>query len=1063
MDGYSKACRIFEILSAFEESSAECMTEMLVHFSNQQYASGVIQASKFIAHIDVLFAAIDSIESSLARHKSSLGLVHTKEPKQLAKKIVRFFSLLTHTRESTHTPRGEITKDLICLVTGLAHTHKVLIRIALNGALTLEKRFGVTTATEELLDRFLSLGTATSALPTRTQISDIKTDLCPGCRKSVEDACIKYAFNTLRWHAGCFKCKSCRRVLSSSLSDAVCDGITVLCSDCAQTRDGFVEGSVSPLTGFKISRSYERVSQLEQYVFLLRCALKRLCGLLNVRFEDWPQGSEMLVSQRIRNLTLLKESDQSTLARTADNASNRLGSLPLALAGVETAATVDGVRARPYSTLIPIQPATIQPSPNTKRTSSFDEGARFETSPNWEALNIEQGALAVNRRLHNRFATANITIGRSGRDSDRASLHSQNSMRNRAKSFSGSLVSRRLSGRSGGELAKKPDSLNSLSEGAQQQSSIAQRLPTRDAEATRDDDSDEEEEEDLEDDAAAMVSPLNFASDSSHSRRSRPGYSSAATSFEDELSLAALSLDAGKPFEAVNSSIVTNHGPPPVPLEPSPAQQALAKRASQTSAKDPALKDSQKEASRRVADIPVAPSSCNGELRFLSELSALESFMVRQFAVVALHPLISDYFSLNELMELVEMRKMSIWEKMVSSLKGSSKRASRQKSDGTFGVSLELLVDQHGVNSDLAFSPGQVRIPLAVDVCIQALYRSDLESEGVFRKNGNIKRLRQMADIMDGDPSLRTVQWNLAKHNAVQLAALLKKFLRDLPEPLLTFKLHEMFCVSQKLDSASQQKECLHLLLCLLPKPNRDLLEILMFLLIRVAKLSSTNRMDLDNLATVIAPNILYSKSKNPVDDQSPLAISAVRALLEHAEEFCLVPQTLWTRMRQQSTFNEPLQSLPSTFKPYASGTAPANVAGFSKLPLPPAPVQPPSYSSPPISEPNLGRTSVPLTVFNVQSASAPRNALPSIAISSEGSKPAQLPIHPYLQHHSQPNSPFVASPPLTTISPAAMQQQQEQQQQQAAQVGQVGQMHLTQANGLVAQFPTLQAPKNSL
>lgn len=69
----------------------------------------------------------------------------------------------------------------------------------------------------------------------------------------------------------------------------------------------------------------------------------------------------------------------------------------------------------------------------------------------------------------------------------------------------------------------------------------------------------------------------------------------------------------------------------------------------------------------------------------------------------------------------------------------------------------------------------------------------DMSVEGIFRKNGNIRRLKDICDALDRDPT--TV--NLAEENPVQLAALLKKFLRDMPDPLLTFKLHRLFCASQ--------------------------------------------------------------------------------------------------------------------------------------------------------------------------------------------------------------------------------------------------------------------------
>jgi hypothetical protein len=65
--------------------------------------------------------------------------------------------------------------------------------------------------------------------------------------------------------------------------------------------------------------------------------------------------------------------------------------------------------------------------------------------------------------------------------------------------------------------------------------------------------------------------------------------------------------------------------------------------------------------------------------------------------------------------------------------------------------------------------------------------------EGVFRKNGNIRRLKELSDALDKDPS----GVNLVEENPVQLAALLKKFLRELPDPLLTFKMHHLLVTSQ--------------------------------------------------------------------------------------------------------------------------------------------------------------------------------------------------------------------------------------------------------------------------
>lgn len=191
--------------------------------------------------------------------------------------------------------------------------------------------------------------------------------------------------------------------------------------------------------------------------------------------------------------------------------------------------------------------------------------------------------------------------------------------------------------------------------------------------------------------------------------------------------------------------------------------------------------------------------------------------------------------------------------------------------------------------------------------------------EGIFRKNGNIKRLNNVAEALDRDAS----SVSLSDDNPVQLAALLKKFLRDLPDPLMTFKLHKLFCAAQRelflgdlprrpptdptnnglpslldLPDEEERLRCLHLLVAMLPRVNRDTMEVLFVFLKWVASFSHVDeetgsRMDVQNLATVICPSILYSKGTNAMRDDSFVAIQAVKTLIEHQNEFYTVPRDL--------------------------------------------------------------------------------------------------------------------------------------------------------------------------
>ncbi|OAP63252.1 hypothetical protein AYL99_02479 [Fonsecaea erecta] len=283
--------------------------------------------------------------------------------------------------------------------------------------------------------------------------------------------------------------------------------------------------------------------------------------------------------------------------------------------------------------------------------------------------------------------------------------------------------------------------------------------------------------------------------------------------------------------------------------------------------------------------------------RYFSELSALEYFIVRHVAVLSMQPLLEGEYTLEDLLGLIEQRKQTFWGKVSRALRGDA----GVKKKGIFGVPLETLVEREGAESTNGVGPGALRVPAIVDDCVSAMKQMDMSVEGVFRKNGNIKRLKETAEAIDANQTP-----DLNRENPVQVAALLKKFLREMPEPLLTYKLQKLFIISQKIVDDERRRRVLHLTCCLMPKSHRDTMEVLFSFLKWAASFSqvdeeSGSKMDIHNLATVMAPNILYAKEKAPgarlpqvpqVDD-SFLAIEAVNTLIEYNDLFCQVPEDL--------------------------------------------------------------------------------------------------------------------------------------------------------------------------
>ena len=88
----------------------------------------------------------------------------------------------------------------------------------------------------------------------------------------------------------------------------------------------------------------------------------------------------------------------------------------------------------------------------------------------------------------------------------------------------------------------------------------------------------------------------------------------------------------------------------------------------------------------------------------------------------------------------------------------------------------------------------------------------------------------------------------------------------------------------------------MHLAFTLLPDENRDMAELLFIFFCWISSHSGDddpenikpgNRMNLSNMATVITPNILYSK--NITQDESFFANEVVLSILESIQEFIQV------------------------------------------------------------------------------------------------------------------------------------------------------------------------------
>uniref|UniRef100_A0A3P8VQK9 Rho GTPase activating protein 6 n=1 Tax=Cynoglossus semilaevis TaxID=244447 RepID=A0A3P8VQK9_CYNSE len=167
----------------------------------------------------------------------------------------------------------------------------------------------------------------------------------------------------------------------------------------------------------------------------------------------------------------------------------------------------------------------------------------------------------------------------------------------------------------------------------------------------------------------------------------------------------------------------------------------------------------------------------------------------------------------------------------------------------------------------LSLNPIYRQVPRVVDSCCQHIEKYGLQTVGIFRVGSSKKRVRQLREEFDRGIDVQLDE----EHSVHDVAALLKEFLRDMPDPLLTKELYTAFINSTR---KQEQQNIVQLLVYLLPACNSDTLHRLLDFLSTVAAHANDqqdkdgqeitgNKMTSLNLATIFGPNLLHKQKSS--------------------------------------------------------------------------------------------------------------------------------------------------------------------------------------------------------
>ncbi|XP_042257256.1 rho GTPase-activating protein 36 isoform X2 [Thunnus albacares] len=163
----------------------------------------------------------------------------------------------------------------------------------------------------------------------------------------------------------------------------------------------------------------------------------------------------------------------------------------------------------------------------------------------------------------------------------------------------------------------------------------------------------------------------------------------------------------------------------------------------------------------------------------------------------------------------------------------------------------------------LSLNPIFRQVPQVLERCCTHIENYGLQTVGIFRVGSSKKRVRQLREDFDMGVDVQLDE----EHSVHDVAALLKEFLRDIPDPLLPRELYPAFLHANLLRGADQLQYLQHLLY-MLPPCNCDTLLRLLTLLHTVQSFAQDsigtnneeingNKMTAANLAVIFGPNLL--------------------------------------------------------------------------------------------------------------------------------------------------------------------------------------------------------------
>ncbi|XP_070707452.1 rho GTPase-activating protein 17a isoform X1 [Pempheris klunzingeri] len=189
-----------------------------------------------------------------------------------------------------------------------------------------------------------------------------------------------------------------------------------------------------------------------------------------------------------------------------------------------------------------------------------------------------------------------------------------------------------------------------------------------------------------------------------------------------------------------------------------------------------------------------------------------------------------------------------------------------------------------GLDEHLKRSGREVALPL--EACVMMLLETGMKEEGLFRIAAGASKLKKLKAALD----CSTSQLEEFYSDPHAVAGALKSYLRELPEPLMTYQLYDEWIQASSVSDPDKRLQALWVVCDQLPKNNKTNLRYLVKFLAKLAQDSEVNKMTPSNIAIVLGPNLMWAKTEGSLAEMAAATsvhvVAIVEPIIQHADWF---------------------------------------------------------------------------------------------------------------------------------------------------------------------------------